>query len=55
MAPTDIDLEVGVMGKDDVVALMFPVRKEKFQWVDARTKKPVDIEPTHWRSWRVER
>jgi hypothetical protein len=56
VVPTDIDLEVGVMGKhDDVATLVFPVRKEKFQWVDAKTKKPVAIEPTHWRPWRVER
>ena len=55
IAPADIDLEVGVMGKRDVVALVFPVRKEPFHWVDAKTKKPVDIEPTHWRPWRVER
>jgi hypothetical protein len=54
-APTDIDLEVGVMDKTDVVTLVFAVRKEKFYWADAKTKKPVNIEPTHWRPWRVER
>lgn len=55
IAPMDIDLEVCAMGKrDEVVALVFPVRKEKFHWVDAQTKKPVDIAPTHWRAWRLE-
>jgi len=55
IAPSDIDLEVCVMGRHDVVALVFPVRKEKFFWADAETKKPVDIEPTHWRPWRFDR
>jgi len=54
IAPADMDLEVGVMSQQDVVTLVFPVRKQKFYWADAKTKKPVDIEPTHWRPWRVE-
>jgi hypothetical protein len=55
IAPTDTDLEVGVMDKPGVVALLFPVRKKDFYWVDATTKKPIDIEPTHWRQWRQDR
>ena len=55
IAPTDIDLEVGVMGEREVATLVFPVRKEQFRWVDAKTKKPIDIEPTHWRPWRIDR
>jgi len=46
------DLEVGVMEKrGDVVALVFPVRKKGTYWVDAVSKKPIDIGPTHWRAW----
>jgi hypothetical protein len=55
IAPYDIDLEVGVLGKNGVAALAFPVRKEKFHWVNAKTKKLLDIEPTHWRPWRLDR
>jgi hypothetical protein len=56
IAPRDIDLEVCVMGKrGDVAVLVFPVRKAQFNWVDAQTKKPIDIEPTHWRAWRFDR
>jgi hypothetical protein len=48
IAPADTNLEVGVMDKrGDVVALVFPVRKKGTYWVDAGSKKPVDIGPTH--------
>jgi hypothetical protein len=55
IAPADADLEVGVMDKHEVVALLFPVRKKGTYWVDAATKKPIDIVPTHWRTWAVDR
>lgn len=52
IAPADTNLEVGVMDKrGDVVALVFPVRKNGTYWVDAVSKKPIDIGPTHWRAW----
>ena len=55
IAPADTDLEVGVMEQRDVVALLFPVRKKGTDWVDAATKKLIDIVPTHWRTWAVDR
>ena len=51
IAPSDDDLEVGVMDKSGVHALVFPVRKSRTDWVDASTKKRIDIQPTHWRKW----
>ena len=51
IAPSDTDLEVGVMDKRSVHALVFPVRKSGTDWVDASTKKRIDIQPTHWRKW----
>jgi hypothetical protein len=52
IAPADINLQVGVMDKrGDVVALVFPVRKQGNYWVDAVSEKPIDIAPTHWRAW----
>jgi hypothetical protein len=51
IAPTDSDLEVCVVHKGEVHALIFPCRKSGANWVDASTKKPVDIAPTHWRFW----
>jgi hypothetical protein len=54
IAPADTNLQVGVMDKraDDVVALVFPVRKKGTYWVDAVSNKPIDIGPTHWRAWK---
>jgi len=51
IAPSDTDLEVGVMDKNGVHALIFPARKVGTDWVDASTKKRIDIQPTHWRKW----
>jgi hypothetical protein len=51
IAPSDTDLEVSVMDKTGFHALVFPVRKRGTDWVDATTKKRIDIVPTHWRKW----
>lgn len=48
---SDVDLEVGVMDTHGIHALVFPVRKSGSDWVDASTKKPIDVQPTHWRKW----
>jgi hypothetical protein len=52
IAPSDGDLEVCVLDYDGIVhALMFPCHKDGAEWVDASNRKPVDIQPTHWRKW----
>jgi hypothetical protein len=51
IAPSDSDLEVCVMDGHECHALVFPCRKSGTNWVDAATKKPIDIQPTHWRKW----
>jgi hypothetical protein len=51
IAPPEIDLEVCVMDRGAVHSLIFPVRRNKMDWVDAKTKKRIDIGPTHWRKW----
>jgi hypothetical protein len=52
IAPSDADLEVCVMDYDGIVhALVSPCHKDKTGWVDASTKKRIDIQPTHWRKW----
>ena len=38
IAPSDADLEVSVMDKRGIHALVFPVRKSGIDWVDASTK-----------------
>jgi hypothetical protein len=52
IAPSDADLEVCVMDYDGIVhALEFPCHQDKTGWFDVSTKKHIDIEPTHWRTW----
>ena len=55
IAPPDIDLEVCVMDRSGIHALIFPVRRNKTDWVDVKTKKRIDIVPTHWRKWNDNR
>jgi hypothetical protein len=51
IAPVDRDLEVCVIDRGCLHALIFPCRKHGAEWIDASTKKRIDIEPTHWRPW----
>jgi hypothetical protein len=55
IAPFDADLEVCVMDRHGVHALVFPVHKSGTDWVDAKTKERIDILPTHWRKWAESR
>ena len=50
-APSDRDLELSVILREEVHALVFPCRKKDGGWIDASTKKQVDVQPTHWRLW----
>jgi hypothetical protein len=51
IAPTGVDLELCVMGRDGVHALVFPCRRTDAGWVDPATQKRLDIAPKHWRRW----
>ena len=55
IAPSDADLEVCVMDGGGIHALIFPCRKNGTEWVDAATKKRIEIQPTHWRNWNENR
>jgi hypothetical protein len=55
IAPSGVDLEVCVMDRHGIHALVFPCRRSEAEWLDASTKKRLDIEPTHWRQWRENR
>jgi len=50
-APFDHDLQLSVIENDEVFSLIFPCRRTPIGWVDAKTKKPILAEPTHWRIW----
>lgn len=50
-APFGRDLELAVIGRDGVHALVFPCRCVVLGWIDAATMEPIDVQPTHWREW----
>jgi hypothetical protein len=43
------DLEVCVIDKQGVHALVFPCHRQGDGWIDPSTKRRVEIQPTHWR------
>lgn len=49
--PTERDLHLAVMDHDGMHELVFPCRRLGNSWVDAKTRRPVDVRPTHWREW----
>ena len=51
-APQDRDLQLSVIERGEVYALVFPCRRKDGQWVDAASGKLVAVEPTHWREWQ---
>jgi len=50
-APFDRDLELAVLNEDGEHVLAFPSRRVPGGWIDARSKRWIDIQPTHWREW----
>lgn len=52
LAPSNADLEVCVIDWEGIShAMTFPCRKDRNGWFACSTKKRLDIQPTHWRSW----
>ncbi len=50
-APFDRDLELAVINYDGTHALAFPCRRILGSWINAETKKKIEVYPTHWREW----
>lgn len=50
-APFDRDLELAVITKDGPHALVFSCRRILGGWMNAATKKRIEVRPTHWREW----
>jgi hypothetical protein len=51
-APRDSDIEVCVIEGEPHV-LTSACRLTDAGWIDARTKRLLDIHPTHWREWQL--
>jgi hypothetical protein len=52
-APFDRDLQLSVIEDGEVYSLVFSCHRTTSGWVDVSTKKPVTVDPTHWREWSV--
>ena len=44
-------LELAVVDKDEPHALVFPCRRIPGGWINAGTRRWIDVRPTHWREW----
>jgi len=51
-APFDRDFELAVINYTGTHALAFPCRRILGSWINAETKKRLDVRPTHWREWQ---
>jgi hypothetical protein len=51
-APFDRDLELAVIADGEMHALVFPCRRTSESWIDATTKRRIEVRPTHWREWK---
>jgi len=51
-APFDRDLELAVVDRKEAHALAFPCRRSADGWLNAQTKRRIDVRPTHWREWK---
>jgi hypothetical protein len=50
-APFECDVELSVWEGGQQHALIFPCRQFLGGWMDAKTKRRVEVHPTHWRFW----
>lgn len=49
--PFNRDLELSVIERGEVHALTFSCRRTDGGWINAETKRQVEVRPTHWREW----
>ncbi len=50
-APFDRDLELAVIDRGELHALVFACRRFDGSWINAETNKRIEVLPTHWREW----
>jgi hypothetical protein len=51
LAPFGCDLQLCVIDKGEVHALVFACRRVEGGWMHALTGHRVSVDPTHWRHW----
>jgi len=53
--PADQDLRLAVIDAAGTVhALVFPCRRIGNGWIDAKSRRSVEVYPTHWQEWARE-
>jgi hypothetical protein len=50
-APFERDIELAVLDQNGEHLVAFACRRGANGWLSARSNRPVDIRPTHWRQW----
>jgi hypothetical protein len=50
---TERDLEVAVIDTTGTHPVAFPCRYREGIWINATTRKQIEINPTHWREWKA--
>jgi hypothetical protein len=50
-APFDRDLELAVIDRDGLHALVFPCGRVIHGWIKSGTQERIEVQPTHWRLW----
>lgn len=51
-APLSLNLQLAVIDRAGPHALVFACRRSAEGWINADTKRLVDVNPTHWREWK---
>ena len=51
--PSDRSVRLAVIdGRGVAHVLVFPCRRSGQSYINATTKRPVEVYPTHWQEWR---
>jgi hypothetical protein len=52
--PNNRDVRLAVIDANGRVhALAFPCRRSGLEWVDAKSGRRVEVNPTHWQEWTL--
>ena len=54
-APFEEDIELAVIDDEGIHALVFPCQRLPGGWANALTGEMLDLHPTHWRAWQIQR
>jgi hypothetical protein len=52
-APLDWELQLSVIERGEVHALVFSCRRTLSGWMNASSGSAVFVDPTHWREWHI--